>query len=88
MKDEINKRKVNNLLSQGNRLINLLYIVFIIAAIYLVTLIGDKLQIQCYKHDGSLHRKWDEAVVLDIFDNYLVFGNNSNSRTSSNYKFR
>ena len=38
--------------------------------------IGDKLQIQCYKHDGSLHRKWDEAVVLDIFDNYLVFGNN------------
>lgn len=45
MKDEINKRKVNNLLSQGNRLINLLYIVFIIAAIYLVTLIGDKLQI-------------------------------------------
>ena len=30
--------------------------------------IGDKLQIHCYKHDGSLHRTWDEAVVLDIFD--------------------
>ena len=28
--------------------------------------VGDKLQIQCYKHDGSLHRKWDEAVVLDF----------------------
>ena len=27
--------------------------------------VGDKLQIHCYKHDGSLHRKWDEAVVLD-----------------------
>jgi len=38
--------------------------------------IGDKLQIHCYKHDGSLHRKWDEAVVLDIFDDYMVFGNN------------
>ncbi len=45
MKDEINKRKINNLLQQGNRLINLLYIVFIILAVYLVTLIGDKLQI-------------------------------------------
>ena len=38
--------------------------------------IGDKLQIHCYKHDGSLHRTWDEAVVLDIFDDYMVFGNN------------
>lgn len=45
MKDEINKRKINNLLTQGNRLIGLLYIVLIIAAVYLVTLIGDKLQI-------------------------------------------
>ena len=33
--------------------------------------IGDKLQIHCYKHDGSLHRTWDEAVVLDIFDDYM-----------------
>ena len=30
--------------------------------------IGDKLQIHCYKHDGSLHRKWDEAIVLDILE--------------------
>ncbi len=45
MKDEINKRKINNLLTQGNRLIGLLHIVLIIAAVYLVTLIGDKLQI-------------------------------------------
>ena len=37
--------------------------------------IGDKLQIQCYKHDGSIHRCWDEAVVLDIKDDYIVFGN-------------
>lgn len=38
--------------------------------------IGDKLEIHCYKHNGRLHRQWDEAVVLDIKDNYIVFGNN------------
>ena len=26
---------------------------------------GDKLQIQCYKHDGKVHRCWDEAIFLD-----------------------
>ena len=36
---------------------------------------GDKLQIQCYKHDGNIHRCWDEAVVLDVKDDYIVFGN-------------
>lgn len=38
--------------------------------------IGDKFQIQCYKHDGKIHRAWDEAVLLDIKKDYLVFGNN------------
>ena len=38
--------------------------------------VGDKLQIHCYKHDGSLHRTWDEATLLEIHDDYLVFGNN------------
>ena len=37
---------------------------------------GTKLQIQCYKHDGSIHRAWDEAVVLDVKKDYIVFGNN------------
>lgn len=37
--------------------------------------IGDRLQIQCYKHNGKIHRCWDEAVVLDIQKNYIVFGN-------------
>lgn len=45
MKDEINKRKVNNLLTQGNRLLSLLYILLIIITVYVITLIGDKLQI-------------------------------------------
>ena len=38
--------------------------------------IGDKLQIQCYKHNGKIHRAWDEAVLLDVKKDYLVFGNN------------
>lgn len=38
--------------------------------------IGEKLQIQCYKHNGKIHRAWDEAVLLDVKDEYMVFGNN------------
>lgn len=38
--------------------------------------IGDKLQIHCYKHNGKIHRTWDEAVVLEVNDEFLVCGNN------------
>ena len=38
--------------------------------------VGDCLQIQCYKHNKKVHRSWDEAVVLDIHDDYIVFGDN------------
>ena len=37
--------------------------------------IGDRYQIQCYKHNGTIHRSWDEAVVLDVKKDYIVFGN-------------
>ena len=37
--------------------------------------IGDKYQIQCYKHDGSVHRAWEEAIVLDVQKDYIVFAN-------------
>ena len=33
-------------------------------------------EIHCYKHNGNLHRQWDEAVLLDVKDDYMVFGNN------------
>ena len=36
--------------------------------------IGDNYIIHCYKHDGNIHRSWDEAVLLDINKDYLVFG--------------
>ena len=38
--------------------------------------IGDRLQIQCYKHNKKIHRAWLEAVVLDIKKDYIVCGNN------------
>lgn len=37
--------------------------------------IGDRYQIQCYKHNGQVHRAWGEAVLLDIKNDYMVFGN-------------
>ena len=39
--------------------------------------VGDKLQIQCYKHNGNVHRAWDEAILLDEQKDYIVFGNNN-----------
>ncbi len=38
--------------------------------------IGDKFEIQCYKHNGKVHRYWSEAVLLDVTNEYCVFGNN------------
>lgn len=38
--------------------------------------IGDKFQIQCYKHNGKIHRAWDEAVLLEENKDYMIFGNN------------
>ena len=48
--------------------------------------IGDKLEIHCYKHNGKLHRQWDEAVVLNIYDDYIVFGNNRTTVIDSDGK--
>ena len=45
--------------------------------------IGDKLEIHCYKHNGKIHRAWDEAVVLDFKKNYIVFGNNKTQVTEA-----
>lgn len=45
--------------------------------------IGEKYQIHSYKHDGKIHRSWDEAVLLEIHDNYLIFGNNKTKVTES-----
>lgn len=37
--------------------------------------IGTNYPIQCYKHNGKVHRAWGEAVLLEVQKDYLVFGN-------------
>lgn len=37
--------------------------------------LGKKYIIHSYKHDGKIHREWDEAILLEINDDYLIFGN-------------
>lgn len=36
---------------------------------------GDQLKIHCYKHNGKLERVSDEALVLEVTDDYIVCGN-------------
>jgi hypothetical protein len=38
--------------------------------------IGDNYKIQCYKHNGKVHRFWNEAVIIDIKEDYIVCSNN------------
>ena len=45
--------------------------------------IGKKYQIHSYKHDKKIHRSWDEAILLDITDDYLIFGNEKTKVTES-----
>ncbi len=45
--------------------------------------IGRKYIIHSYKHNGKIHRAWDEAVLLDITDDFLVFGNNRTKVTET-----
>ena len=46
-------------------------------------IIGKKYAIHAYKHDGKIHRSWDEAVLLEIHDEYLIFGNERTKVTES-----
>lgn len=46
--------------------------------------IGQQLQIHSYKHDGKIHRAWDEAVILEVKEEYIVFGNNKTKVTEKN----
>ncbi|MBQ3307019.1 MAG: DUF402 domain-containing protein [Bacilli bacterium] len=45
--------------------------------------VGRKYEIHCYKHDGSIHRFWDEAVLIEIHEDYLIFGNEKTKVTES-----
>lgn len=37
--------------------------------------IGSELEIHCYKHNGKIHRIWEETVVLEQTEDMLICGN-------------
>ena len=45
---------------------------------------GDKYTIHCYKHNGTIHRTWDEAIILEETEDYIVCANNHVKVTESN----
>ncbi len=36
---------------------------------------GDILKIQSYKHDGQVYRNWDETIVIEVNDKFIVCAN-------------
>lgn len=46
--------------------------------------IGDKFKIHCYKHNGKIYQASEEAIILDIFDDYIVCGNDMVTVTETN----
>ncbi len=44
---------------------------------------GAKLIIHSYKHNGCIHRAWDEAIFIEETDDYFVFGNDKTKVTES-----
>ena len=48
--------------------------------------IGDIYEIHCYKHNGKIDRVCDEAMILDVNEDYIVCGNYKTNLTESNGK--
>ncbi|MBE5806571.1 MAG: DUF402 domain-containing protein [Clostridiales bacterium] len=46
-------------------------------------IIGKRYTIHSYKHNGSIHRSWDEAILLEINDDFLIFGNDRTKVTEA-----
>ena len=44
---------------------------------------GSKMQIHCYKHNGKIHRTWDEIIILEETKDYIVCANNKVNITES-----
>ena len=45
--------------------------------------VGDRMIIHCYKHNGLIYKIWDQAIVLDVTDEYIVLGNENSKVTKS-----
>lgn len=37
--------------------------------------VGTVVQIHCYKHNGKIHRIWEETIVLEETNDYIICGN-------------
>ncbi|MBE6157065.1 MAG: DUF402 domain-containing protein [Firmicutes bacterium] len=48
--------------------------------------IGDIYEVHCYKHNGKIDRVCDEAMILDVTEDYIVCGNYKSTLTESNGK--
>ena len=46
--------------------------------------IGHWLAVQCFKHDGTIHRCWDRGLVLENNDDYIVIVSKRAKVTESN----
>ena len=44
---------------------------------------GSKMQMHCYKHNGKIHRTWDEIIVIEDTKDYVVCANNKVNITES-----
>lgn len=54
----------------------------------MVNKLGTKLTIHGYKHNGELYRTWDEAVLLDETDDFIVVGNDNTTVSNSDGRIR
>ena len=37
--------------------------------------VGDSLELHCYKHNGKIHRIWEQTELIEETDDYIVCGN-------------
>ena len=44
---------------------------------------GSKMQMHCYKHNGKIHRTWDEIIFIDETKDFIVCANNKVNITES-----
>ena len=40
--------------------------------------VGKWIHVQSYKHDGTLHRTWDSAMIVDVNEDYIVIASTCN----------
>lgn len=45
--------------------------------------VGENYFIHSYKHDGNIHKSWEEAILLENNADYLIFGNNRTKVTKA-----